>query len=164
MRFVLLLALAGCASAPPRLPPDILSRVESALRELPPGAEDLFFMEDAERLALLRESRRGTPSDQEFLEKRILGEQIPRVKADAARAAQPTPARPAGPAAAPPLPVVPPPEDRPAAGTWIVTFTDGRRITGTLIEATETHMKFKARLGAIKVERKSILHMELAPE
>ncbi|HEX7898382.1 MAG TPA: hypothetical protein VF950_11525 [Planctomycetota bacterium] len=163
MRIALLLTLAGCASGPPPLPPDLLSKVESALRDLPPGAEDYFFMEDAERLALLRESGRGTPEDQEFLEKRMLGEQIPRVKADAARAAQPRPVRSAR--VAPPVPAGPPEGERPARGTWTITLTDGRKLRGTLVEATETRMKFKVKEDIlITFDRKSILHMELAPE
>src|SRR5687767_7198701 len=125
MRFILLLALGGCASGPPPLPPELLSNVDRALRELPPGAEDFFFLEDAERMARLRESGRGTAEDREFLEKRMLGEQIPRVKADAARAAQPTRARPEGPAGvrpARPAPALPLEDERPFVGTSTVTL------------------------------------------
>lgn len=140
-----LLTLAACASGPPPLPPDLLSRLDSELKALPPGAEDLFYMEDAERMAQLRESGRGTPEDQEFLEKRILGEQIPRVKRDLARVARPAPPKPSEP-------------------RHRVTMKDGRTIDAVLLERTPEAVRLKVRLGTILIPMESVADIQPLPE
>lgn len=97
-------------------------------------------------MSRLRESGRGAEDDREFLEKRMLGEQIPRVWADLNRVARTAPA--------PRLP----------AGSAVVVFKDGRKIAGTIVELDDKHLKIKARLGTLTVERNDVLRVEPVPE
>lgn len=122
----------------------LLARVDAELAALPPWAPDQFLAEDLERARRLIASKRGTDEDREFLEKRMLGEEIPRFWAAAGRRA-PTP-------------------PRYAAGLWIVTFKDGRKLAGTIVEVNERHLKIKAKLGTMSIQKEDVLRVEPYPE
>lgn len=136
------LVLAACASSPPPLPPELLDRVDAELRSLPPGAQDYFFMEDAERLDRLRESRRGDESDREFLEKKILGQELPRVRKDAARAGRPAERR------------------KPSGTPCLVVFRDGRRLEALDVVHEGERIRLRLQGGTMLVPASEVLRIE----
>jgi hypothetical protein len=158
------IASAGC-TAPPEVPPsppigerakensqevplpeDLFRRIDHEMAELPQGAEKELAPDELERLKRLRETRRGTSEDKEFLEKRILGDAIPWLKKEAEEArARREATR---------------PKDWKDGPLDLVTMQDGRQLRGRVEEATEEQVRVRSKFGSIKIPRAQVTKIE----